>query len=161
VRSASIARVATIAATALFLYATAWAWPHRHSQKAYVRFIADSTIIRGTWGQNEDTYLVKLHFHLNDELLLARLIDEYRPFDPPLSIDMLTSTVGTDLRIRRDPLCDIPYGQMQLRTAPGGPMAILHERLGYQPQLQRTPTLDESLPCYRTVRPLVRMLIFE
>jgi hypothetical protein len=126
--------------------------PHPHTIKANTRFLAASTCIRGTWGQNLDVYLAEIVTQKESEPVLIRLIDEYRNLDPPLSVDALTSTTGTTLRIRRDALCDMPYGAMQLRTAPGDPMAILHERLGFQPQMSWQPESTAILPCYRTVR---------
>lgn len=37
-------------------------------------------------------------------------------------------------------------------TEPGDPLAISPEGLRYQPPIARTPELDTTLPCYRTVR---------
>jgi hypothetical protein len=119
---------------------------------ARTRFLAASTCIRGTWGLNLDVYLAEIAPQKGSEPVLVRLIDEYRNLDPPLSVDALTSAEGTTLRVRRDRQCDMPYNRIQLRTAPGDPMAILHEKLGYQPLLSRTPQLNEVLPCYRMVR---------
>jgi hypothetical protein len=126
---------------------------HIRPFKARTHFFATSTSIRGTWGTNQDIYLAEIIPHEGSLPVLIRLIDEYLTFQVPLSVDSITSTTGTTLRIIRDVRCDIQYSQMQLRTAPGDPMAILHERLGYQPQLSRTPAPDEVLYCYRTVRP--------
>ncbi len=120
--------------------------------KAHTHFLASSTCIRGTWGFNLDVYLAEIVPQKGSEPMLARLIDEYRNLDPPLSVDALTSATGTILRVKRDRQCDMPYGQMQLRTTPGNSMTILHERLGYQPQLPKTPEPNEVLPCFRTVR---------
>jgi hypothetical protein len=126
--------------------------PHIRPLKARTHVLATSTFIRGTWGTNQDIYLAEIIPHKGSLPILVRLMDEYLTFDPPLSVDGLTSTTGATLRIVRDVRCDIRYSQMQLRTAPGDPMAILPERLGYQPQLTRTPATDEVLSCYRTVR---------
>jgi hypothetical protein len=126
--------------------------PHLRPFKAHTHFLATSTCIRGTWGLNRDVYLAEIMPDKQSEILLVRLIDEYRNLDPPLSVDTLTSATGTTMKIRRDAQCDIPYVQMQLRTAPGDPMAILHERLRYQPQLGRTPAPTDIIPCYRNIR---------
>lgn len=120
--------------------------------KAQVHFLATSATIRGTWGNNLDIYLTEIVLRPGSEPVLARLIDETLQSQLPLSVDSLTSTTGTILRIRRDEQCDMPYAEIQLRTAPGDPMAIIHAKLHYQPQLSRTPAPDEVLPCYRTVR---------
>ena len=126
--------------------------PRIRVQKARVRFLATSTFVRGTWGYNQDIFLVELTPVRNGELLLVRLIDEYPNLFPPLPAEVLKSQSGTVLKVKRDAQCDLPFGQVLLRTAPGDPMAILHERLGYQPQMDRTPEARTLLPCYRTVR---------
>lgn len=114
--------------------------------------MATGTLVRGTWGQNEDTYLAELSLSHDTESVLVRLIDTYPNEAPPLSREALMSPSGTVLRVSRDPQCDSLYGEMLLRTAPGDPMAILLERLEYQPQLSWTPQPSTNVPCYRTVR---------
>jgi hypothetical protein len=121
-------------------------------QKAHVRFLAASTFVRGTWGYNQDIFLAELLSSRHGEPLLVRLIDEYPNTYPSLSADVLASQTGTALRVKRDSQCDSSYASMLLRTAPNDPRAILHERLGYTPQLAKTPEPDAILPCYRTVR---------
>jgi hypothetical protein len=54
--------------------------------------------------------------------------------------------------LKGDAQCDLPYRKVLPRTAPGDPMAILPESLGYQPKLEKTPQPDEVLPCYRTAK---------
>lgn len=130
----------------------AGAWPHKPGQNAHVQFLATSTLIRGTFGQNEDTYLAELSLDKSNERILIRLIDEYPNETPPISREDLTAPSGVTLRIRRDFECDRPFDQLIMRTAPGDPRAILLERLGYQPQLAWTPQPTAKLPCYRTVR---------
>jgi len=120
--------------------------------KAQVRFLATSQSIRGTWGANEDVYLAEIAVSVGDKTLV-RLIDKYPNLRSPLSTDSLTSTSGTILLLRRDTQCDMPFGKIQLRTAPGDRMAILPVKLKYQPQLLKNPEPNEILPCYRTVRP--------
>lgn len=152
VTSCSFARI-VLMAMVIFTFATpGGAWPHKQEQKARVRFLATSTLIRGTWGQNEDTYLAQLDFRRNDEKVLVRLMDAYPNETPPLSMDALKSDAGTVLRVLRDRQCDRPYGEMPLRTAPGDPMAILLEPLRYRPHLDAIPEPSAILLCYRTVR---------
>ena len=147
-----LARIVTLFAIIAISATMAGAWPHKRGQKARVRFPATSTLVRGTWGQNEDTYLAELSLSHDTESALVRLVDAYPNEAPPLSREELTSQPGTVLRVNRDSQCDRPFAQMLLRTAPGDPMAILPERLGYRPPMDRTPEPNELLPCYRTVR---------
>jgi hypothetical protein len=120
--------------------------------KAHVHFLATSTSVHSGLGTNQDVYLVEVTPHGADETILARLIDEYPPYRATLSSKLLTSPEGATLKIRRDRACDISFAQMPLRTAPGDPMAILPERLGFQPRLSNPVEPKEVLPCYRTVR---------
>jgi hypothetical protein len=117
-----------------------------------VRFLATSWVLRGTWGRNEDTYLAELTLSSEYAPSLIRLIDNYPNEFPSLPLSVLTSQIGTVIRVSRDEECDIPLSQMTLRLAPGDPMAILLERLNYQPQLPTTVAPDEKPPCNRTVR---------
>lgn len=58
---------------------TAGAWSHKSGQKARVRFLATSTLVRSAWGgTNEDTYLAQLTFTPTDNPLLVRLVDSYQ-----------------------------------------------------------------------------------
>jgi hypothetical protein len=104
-------------------------------QKVHVRFLATSTVVRGTWGYNEDIFLAELQPARSGELQLVRLIDEYPNYYAPLPVAVLTSQNGTALKVKRDAQCDLPFGRVLLRTAPGDLMAILPERLGYQPPM--------------------------
>ena len=131
---------------------TAEAWPHRHGEKARVRFLATSTLIRGTWGENEDTYLAQLVLPKENEAVLVRLVDTYPNEWPPLPREVLTSDAGTILPVKRDAECDRPFGEILLRAAPGDLIAILPERLDYRPPLEFTPANATIVPCYRTVR---------
>lgn len=128
------------------------AWPHKSEQKAKVHFLATSTFIRGTWGWNKDIYLAQILLPKENEATLVRLVDAYPNEFPPLSREVQISQSGTFLRVERDSECDLPFGQMLLRTAPGDPMAILPTRLDYRPQLPKTPAPNDVLPCYRTLR---------
>lgn len=131
---------------------TAQAWPHKSEQKAKIRVLATSTVIRRTWGWNKDTYLAQILLPKENEATLVRLVDAYPNEWPPLSRDVLMFQSGTALRVKRDAACDLPFSQILLRTAPDDLLASLPTRLSYQPQLPITPGSDEVLPCYRTVR---------
>ena len=148
----TLVRIVSIAAALATSTGTAGAWPHRHGREARVRFLATSTLIRGNWGPNEDTYLAELSADKDKERVLIRLVGAYPNEAPPISREDLTAPSGVTLRVRRDFDCDRSYRQTILRTAPGDPLAILPERLGYRPQLGWTPQPGARLPCYRTVR---------
>lgn len=136
----------------LMLVATPGAWAHRHGQKARVYFLATGTLVRGSWGQNQDTYLAQLFLPKQKAAVLVRVVDTYPSPWPPLSRDVLLSDNATMLSVTRDSSCDRSFGEMVLRTAPGDPLAILPERLGYQPRLDPMPTPGSILPCYRVLR---------
>jgi hypothetical protein len=144
-------RRACVVVVLLAWYSTlAGAAPRIHPQKARVRFIATSTLYRTTWGMNEDIYLGELTFaKREDEHVLARVINQYSNWEPPIPAAVLKSDAGMPFYLLRDASCDIPYAQMQLRTAPGDPMAVLQERLSYQPRLNHAPAPGDVLPCYR------------
>jgi len=125
---------------------------HTPVLKAHVHFLATSTSVHSGLGRNQDVYLVELTPHGADETILVRLIDEYPPYRATLSSNFLTSPEGATLKIRRDRTCDTAFAKIPLRTAPGDPMAILPERLGFQPRLSNPVEPKEILPCYRTVR---------
>jgi hypothetical protein len=125
---------------------------HLHPLKARVRFLATSTSVHSSLGTNQDVYLVEVKPHGGIETIVARLVDEYPPYRTLLSSEILTSSEGSTLKIMRDKNCDRAFAQMPLRTAPGDPMAILPERLGFQPQLANAVDPENILPCYRVVR---------
>lgn len=145
-------QITAVLVVAAMTAATARAWPHRQGQKVRVHFLATSTLIRGTWGPNEDTYLAQLLLPKQNEAVLVRLVDAYPNEWPPLAREVLTSDAGTVLPLKRDAKCDRPFGEILLRTAPGDPMAILPVRLSYRPPLDRTPVSGTILPCYRVLR---------
>lgn len=121
--------------------------------KAEIRFLADSTIVRSGYGENEDVYLVELVAERGgSEAELARLIDRYPPSGAPISPEVLTSEQPTRLQMHRDRQCDIAYRNLVLRTRPGDPFAILPERLGFEPELSPPISPTDVLPCYRVVR---------
>jgi hypothetical protein len=140
-------------ATALLLAALTQTTEAKTHQvlKSRVRFLATSTEVRGTWGYNQDIYLAELAPSSGGHTLV-RLIDEYFNATPPQSRTILTSPSGAMFRLLRDPQCDLSLKEMQLRAAPGDPMAILPIRLSYRPRLDETPESGAILPCYRTVR---------
>jgi hypothetical protein len=146
-------RVAVVVTFSILSGIAAAKTPRIRPLKAHVHFFATGACVRGTLGGNQDTYLAEIVPQSGADPVLARLIDEFLTYQSPISVEALTVPDGTILRIRRDTQCDLPYGQIPLRTAPGDPMAIVRAKLHYQPHLVRTPTQDEVLPCYRTVRP--------
>jgi hypothetical protein len=101
---------------------------------------------------NQDVYLAEIVPVTEGEPAFLRLVDEYPYYIPPLSHDALISVTGTTLRVQRDAQCDLPYGSLLLRTAPGDQLAIFPAKLSYKPQLRRAPEPDQMVPCYRTVR---------
>jgi hypothetical protein len=138
---------------AIFSFAlVANAWPHKHGQKVRVRFLAESTFLRGTWGLNEDTYLAELKFPSNGESFLVRLVDRYPNEFPSISRETLTSENAVVVSVIRDHQCDGVFEDFLSRAAPGDLMAILPMRLSYKPHLTNTPPPGESLPCYRISR---------
>ncbi len=124
--------------------------------KVTVQFLAESTAVRSSWAMNQYVYLVEVVSHRdysNSGAMLARLIDEFPPYDTSGSSSaMKIVSTGAAMRIVRDASCDVAYAKMPLRTAPGDPLAILPERLGYHPDLPRAVGEDEVVPCYRIVR---------
>lgn len=125
---------------------------HSHTLKAHVRFLATSTSVHGGMGTRQDVYLVEVTPRGSAETIVARLVDEYPPYRVMLSSEVLKSSRGSTLKVRRDESCDTAFGLMPLRTGPGDPMAILPERLGFQPRLSNPVRPAEILPCYRTAR---------
>jgi len=123
-----------------------------HEVKGNVRFLAASTLLRFTIGQNQDSYLAELSFKGQEAGALVRLIDAYPSYAPPLSNETLRSRHGIAMRVSRDPVCDIRFGDLLLRAAPGDPVGIVPGKLVYSPQLERMPARDDIIPCYRTVR---------
>ena len=121
--------------------------------KAQVRFLATSTSIHAGIGRKQDVYLVEItQPGFSGQSTLARLIDDYPPYRVAIPREQLTSELPVSFRLRRDRTCDASFALIPLRTAPGDPMAILPERLGFEPALPRPVRPDEALPCYRTVR---------
>lgn len=124
----------------------------RGVEKRKVLFLATSSLVRGTWGYDLDTYLAEFVPANGDERLLIHLVDDYPNFAPPLSTDVLTSSSGTVLKVKRDRQCDMPITQMKLRSAPGDPIAALPVPQSYEPLLEPRPAPEAVLPCYRIIR---------
>ena len=125
---------------------------HLHPAEARVHFLATSTCTRNTYFGSEDTYLAEITFlGRGGDDRLARLVDDYPAYRRPISADVL-KTAYTRFRLLRDTSCDVAYGEMLMRTAPGDPMAILPVKLEFRPELPRTVQPEEILPCYRIVR---------
>jgi hypothetical protein len=150
--STPFARIVSIFAIIAFSTNSTGAWPHKNGQTLRVRFLATSTLIRGTFGQNEDIYLAQLILPTQGEEVLVRLVDAYPNEWSPFGREVLTSDSGKVLQVRRDFQCDRAFGDMPLRTAPGDFMAFMPEKLVYQPLLPRSPESSEIIPCYRIVR---------
>jgi hypothetical protein len=152
-RAKSFTQMIYLAIIVAVLTTSVEAWAHKNGQKALVRFLATSTVIHSAaGGSNEDTYLAELTLAPQGAPLLTRLIDSYPSAASALSKEVLTSANGSELRVVRDMSCDRPYSKIILRTAPGNPMAIMREPLGYQPAMLTIPAPDTVLPCYRLVR---------
>ena len=148
-------QVALISSLLICVFLTAGRLEASHrvkSSKAQVKFVAASWFLRGTWGMNEDKYLVEMHLGRTGPSFLAHLVDKYPNDSAPIGSEELRSEVGTSFRVSRDASCDIQFGQLTLRTAPDDPMAILLEPLGYQPILKQRPEAAAILPCYRVSR---------
>lgn len=122
------------------------------AMKTRVMFLATSWVIRGTWGRNEDQYFAEISATPRDTPSYAYVVDNYQCDTPSLSFDVLTSHSGTTLRLIRDSRCDIPFGQLALRTAPGDLRAILPGRFGYRPAITPLPNPDTMIPCYHIAR---------
>jgi hypothetical protein len=121
-------------------------------QNARVHFLATGMLLRGSWGFNQDVYLAELIGKKDSGRQLVRIVDEYSPDAPPLSREVLADEQGTGLRVQRDESCDIVFGAMHMRAAPGDPMAILPERLEYKPKLLGELDQQATLPCFRIWR---------
>jgi hypothetical protein len=137
VRAELLTRALVIAVVVIASSASSSAYSHPKVIKANIRFRAASTLFRTTWAVNSDTYLAELTSRKHGKTILVHLIDEYPNRFAPLSREIQLSTIGSVLRVYRDPACDLLYSQIVLRAAPGDLMAVLPERLGYKPILTR------------------------
>lgn len=126
--------------------------PNNRILRARVRFLATSSSIHSSWAGNQDVYLARIEFQGKAEgISLALLVDEYPSYGIGIPSDVLTSQSTQSFRLRRDRSCDVAYGLLPLRTAPGDPFAILPEPLKFQPRLGQPVDAATVLPCYRTV----------
>lgn len=125
--------------------------PHARIQRLQVHFLATSTSIHGKEAGSEDVYLVELTDE-NGRIGLARLVDQYPDYRLPLSRAAISSSEGQHLQLLRDPACDVALKNLPLRTAPGDPVAVLPERLRFEPNLPPNVAQDAPLPCFRVVR---------
>jgi hypothetical protein len=152
--SANYARQFAAVVLIAFVFATsATAKRRARPVSTKVRFLAESTFLRNTYGPNEDTYLAEMTIPSQQQkAVLIRLVDEYPNEAPSLARNVVASPSGASLRVLRDAECDRPYSQMLLRAAPGDLIAILPERLEYHPNLESIPAPGSILQCYRVVR---------
>jgi hypothetical protein len=130
----------------------AQAWPHRKALKARVHFLAAETLIRGTWGTNQDKYLAEFLPAKNNPSGLLQIIDEYPQWDLPVSNKSLIAHEGSFLRLLRDTTCDVSYAELHLRAAPGDRLALLPMHLTYHPDLSSSVNSEDLVPCYHIVR---------
>lgn len=150
---AKTARVTVLVGAILLASAVADGQASPPSARVKVRFLATSTSVRTGEGESEDVYLVEISLSdRHDEVALARLIDTFPSYRTAISPEILRSATTTVMRLRQDHNCDVHFGDMPLRTAPSDPMAILPERLGYDPPLSERIAPTQLIACYRIVR---------
>jgi hypothetical protein len=125
----------------------------RRAIKTGVRYLATSTSFHSGVSESEDVYLVQINLlGSGGEVASARLVDEYPPYRAAIPSAILESAAGGKLMLRRDRGCDITFGWMPMRTAPGDPTAVIAEPLEDSPPVPRQVSDNELLPYYRTVR---------
>lgn len=140
-----------------FLLASAHAFPfhHKHAPrlKAHVRFLATGELIRVALGLSHDEYLVSVAIASHtDQKQVARLVDDYINFAPPIPQNVQNAANDTTFELVRDSSCDLPYLAMMLRSAPGDLIAIYPAPMHYTPVLDEAIAPSTVIPCYRTVR---------
>ena len=121
-------------------------------EKVVVRFLARSTAVHNSWAGNQDVYLIELHTERSPQIVLSKLVDEYPAYAAPISTTALRSVAGAKLRVLRSSDCDVLYSLMPIRAAADDRIAILPEKLKFQPSLTEIPAEGAVLPCYRLVR---------
>ncbi len=119
--------------------------------KAGVRFVAQSMSFRTTWAYSEDVYLVEIHPSKNGQPYYGKLLDAYQGLGRPLPLQMVTSKSPITMKIARDSSCDVRYGNMLIRSAPGDPVALLPGKFTYESSETKSIPKDTMIPCYRTV----------
>ena len=121
------------------------------SLKLNARFLATSTSVHSSVGENQDVYLIETSpTSPGSDRTLARLIDEYPAFRGATALPTASATAM--LTVWQDHSCELPFGQMPLRTPPGDPSAVLNEPLHYRAALPLFVNPGAPLPCYRVVR---------
>jgi len=118
--------------------------------RARVRFLAVATSVHSGEFGSEDTFLAEIQAP-GKPPYLARLVDEYSSSQAPIPVQKLTSTEAVPLRLLRDPDCDREWANIVIRTAPVDPMAVLLLRLVSAPEITRSVSAAELIPCYRVV----------
>ena len=103
--------------------------------KYFVRFIASSTLVRAAWGGNQDVYLVELKNRPDDTPFLVKLVDEYPGYESAIPRSLLVSDGTSRIKVRRDPECDVRYGDMPKRASPGDPAAVYPVPMTFSPRL--------------------------
>lgn len=131
---------------------TMHAWPHRKSPWLRVRFLAEETLVRGTWGINQDKYLAEFIPSGNCPSGILQIVDEYSEWDFPISFSDLSNKNGIKLRLQRDMSCDVMFSNLNLRAAPGDPEAILAVTMTYKPNNLKDISQNQTVPCYHIVR---------
>lgn len=144
--------IVVVSAISILFAESIHSWARKGGIQAQIRFVASSTFVRGTWGLNEDTYLVELRNSRSGSAFLALLIDTYPNEAPPIPYDVVTANKETAIRVRRNTKCDRQFGDIQLRSAPGDRSTLLPEKLIYKLQISIEPARDAIIPCFYTLR---------
>ena len=144
--SSPVARIVFIFAVVAISTTSAGSLPHKNGQKACERVLATSTLVRGTSGRNEDAYLAELTITREGDPLLGRLADSYPNEPQPSSRVELTSALGTTFKVRPETNCKLPYGQMNLRMAPGGSDGHTSVESYIRPKLDKVPDAGAVVP---------------
>lgn len=123
-------------------------------EKVNVTLVARSTASHISWGKSQDVYLAQMTDVATVGAVPSwiKLVDEYPGMVGPLVRGVSNEPKELSLRVVRDTQCDVPLGQIPLRTAPGDSMAIMEMRLGYTPTRSDMPTATDLIPCYRTYK---------
>lgn len=128
---------------------------HKHivTTRAQVRFLATGMLLRVAQGLSHDEYLVTLSGDAGKaQPEVARLVDDYINFAPPIPPRVQTANNATEFELLRDSSCDLPYQMLKLRSAPGDLAALFPAPMHYTPVLDVPLEASTVIPCYRTVR---------
>jgi len=115
-----------------------------------VRFVARFTAARGTWGTNDEIYLVEIHSAKHEELFYGKLVDRRLNLNAPLPQRILTSKSAVAMKIARDPEWMCPSRACQFVLPPGHQIALIHTKLTFQSPETGSIEANEILPRYRT-----------